>query len=418
MSEALAMPQVPDGHLPFDPPPEYEQLREKAAVVRVSTPARFDAWLVSDYAGAREVLGDGRRFSARPGSTSHVMPNFDPDSPVDGLFSRMDGAEHLRIRRNFAPQLSHSRRLSELRPMIQEVVDAAVDDLAAAAGPVDLHVAFSRRISTTVIADLVGVEPAYRNLFYDLGAALFNPDPDAETKDEDLQPAFAALFSYLTELVQHRRANPGDDVVSRMIAHSAGSERPLSDWELVTSNAALFLFGFDVISSRLSGGLLLLLGEPERWERLVADPELASTTGEEIVRFLGSPTGLLRVATEDTEIHGTPIAAGDYVIVAVQAANRDPRLHADADVFDMARHPAAHLGYGHGAHACVAQQVARIEITTALRTLATRVPSLRLAKPLNEISVRMDSTARGPAEVPVTFDEVLPPAAPAEGASK
>jgi cytochrome P450 len=413
------MPQVPDRQLPFDPPPEYERLRNEAAVVRVATPAGIDAWLVSDYAGAREVLGDSRRFSARPGSTAHVMPNFDPDSSVDGLFSRTDGPEHLRIRRNFAPQLSHGRRLSELRPLIQEVVDDAIDAFDTAAGPLDLHVEFSRRISTTVIAELVGVEPAYQHLFYDAAAVLFNPDPDAEVKAEDLQPTFVALFSYLAELVEQRRANPGDDVVSRMIAHSATSDRPLTDWELVTSNAALFLFGFDVISSRLSGGLLILLSDPERWQRLVDDPDLAATTGEEIVRFLGSPTGILRVATEDTTVHGQPIAAGEYVVVAVQSANRDPALHADGDRFDMARKPGAHLGYGHGPHACVAQQVARIEIATALRTLATRVPSLRLAKPYDEIEVRMDSTARGPAEVPVAFDRVLPASAPAaEGDDK
>jgi cytochrome P450 len=404
MSTAPTLPQVPPTQLPFDPPPEYRRLRDEAAVVRVATPAGFDAWLVSDYAAAREVLGDGRRFSARPGSTAHVMPSFDPDSPVDGLFSRMDGAEHIRIRRNFAPQLSHGRRLAELQPLIQEVVDDAIDALAQKEGPVDLHVEFSRRISTTVIAELIGVDREHAHLFYDVAAVLFNPDPDATMNAEDLQPAFIELFSYLSALVEERRANPGDDVVSRMIAHSSAGDRPLSDYELVTANAGLFLFGFDVISSRLSGGLVMLLAEPERWDRLVADPGLAATTGEEIVRFLGSPTGLLRVATEDTVVNGQPIAEGEYVIVAVQSANRDPALHPDADTFDMARKPGGHLGFGHGAHACVAQQVARMEITTALRTLATRLPGLRLAKPVDEIACRIDSTSRGPADVPVTWD--------------
>jgi cytochrome P450 len=408
MTALPAMPQVPEPRLPFDPPPELERLRVTGQVVKVATPVGLDAWLVSDYAAAREVLGDGRRFSARPGSTAHMMPSFDADSPVDGLFTRLDGPEHIRIRRNFAPQLSHARRLSELRPLVQDVVDDAIDDLAATGGTADLHLSLSRRISTTVIAELVGVEPTYQRLFYELAAVLFNPNPDSKVQSEDLQPIIMELFTYMSALVEDRRANPGDDVVSRMIAHSAADERPLSDWELISANAALFLFGFDVISSRLSGGLLMLLSEPERWRRLVADPELAPTAGEEIVRFLGSPTGLLRVATEDTTVNGQKIAADDYVIVAVQAANRDPALHPDGDVFDMARKPGAHLGYGHGAHACVAQQVARIEITTALRTLATRVPSLRLTESFDGIPVRADSTTRGPAWVPVGWDEVLP----------
>lgn len=400
------MPQVPERRLPFDPPPEFAKLRADAAVVRVSTPAGFDAWLVSDYAGAREVLADGRRFSAQPGSTAHVMPAFDPDSPVNGLFSRMDGPEHLRIRRNFAPQLSHGRRLAELRPLIQEVVDGAVDGLAAATGPYDLHENLSRRISTTVIAELVGVGPEQRHLFYDVAEALFNPA--GATEVDITHPAVIALFGYLAQLVQARRADPGDDVVSRMIAYSNAGERPLTDFELIAANAALFLFGFDVISSRLSGGLLLLLSEPSRWRRLCAEPELVTPAAEEIVRFLGSPTGILRRATEATILRGQPVEPGDYVVVAVQSANRDPALHPDGDVFDLARRPGPHLGYGHGAHACVAQQVARIEITTTLRTLAERVPSLRLARPLEEIECRTDSTARGPAEVPVVWDAVLP----------
>ncbi|GLV79768.1 MULTISPECIES: cytochrome P450 [Streptomyces] len=399
------LPQAPERQLPFDPPPEYAALRASGEVVRVSTPAGFDAWLVSDYAGVREVLGDGRRFSARPGSTAHVMPGFDPESPVDDLFTRMDGPEHIRIRRNFAPQLSHPRRLAELTPLVQETVDDALDGLKGAAQPHDLHVNYSRLISTTVIAELIGVPQESRHLFYDTAKALFDPTGKAT---EELGPALLPLYVYMQELVAARRAEPGDDVVSRLIAFNAQAERPLSDHELIMMNGALFIFGFDVISSRLSGGLLMLLSDRSRWERLCADPGLAPTAAEEVVRFLGSPTGLLRQATEDTTVHGQPIAAGDYVVLAVQSANRDTALLPDGDVFDMARKPGPHLGFGHGAHACVAQQIARVQLTAALRGLATRVPSLRLVKPLSEIECRDDSTARGPAEVPAAWDEVLP----------
>lgn len=398
-----AMPLPREGEFPFDPPPEYAELRTTAPVLRVSCPTGIDAWLVSSYAGVREVLGDGRRFSARSGQVAHLTTAFDPDSDPGGEFSRMDGPEHVRIRRNFAPQVSHARRLDELRPLIQQIVDEAVDHLAGTQPPIELHIPFSRWITTAVIAELIGVPPQDRHLLHGAARALFDP----ETTADGLQQAVAPLFGYLYGLVAARRGDPGDDVISRMILHSQDSERPLTDDELVGMNGALLIAGFDTTASLLTHGLLALLENPAQWERLVADPDLAPGAAEELVRYLGVGTGLLRRATEDTVLLGRPIAAGDFVVVAVQSANRDPELHPDADVFDVGRKPGAHLGFGHGAHTCVGQQIARMELVAVLRALAVRVPSLRPARPLPEIEFKT-GIVRGPVDLPVTWDEVLP----------
>jgi cytochrome P450 len=399
-----ALPLPREWEFPFDPPPEYAELRTAAPVIRVACPTGIDAWLVSTYAGVREVLGDGRRFHARPGQIGHVSTAFDPDSPVDGEFSRMDGPEHVRIRRNFAPQVSHARRLDELRPLVQQITDEAIDNLAVTAPPIDLHIPFSRWITTAVIAELIGVPPQDRHLLHSAARALFDPSTEAP----DLRQALAPLFGYLYGLVATRRARPGDDVLSRMILHSSDSDRPLTDEELVMMNGALLIAGFDTTASLLTHGLLALLETPAQWERLCADPDLAPNAAEELVRCLGVGMGLLRQATEDTEVQGQPIARGDYVVVAVQSANRDPALHADADRLDITRKPGPHLGFGHGAHACVGQQIARMELTTVLRSVATRVPSLRTARPLAEIPFKTDSIVRGPIDLPVTWEKVLP----------
>jgi cytochrome P450 len=399
-----ALPMPRESEFPFDPPPEYARLRTRSPVIRVACPTGLSAWLVTSYAGVRDVLGDGRRFSSRPGQVAHVLASFDPDSPVDGQFSRMDGPEHVRIRRNFAPQVSHARRLDELRPLIQGIVEGAIDRLADAAQPLELHMDFSRRITTAVIAELIGVPPEQRFLLYDAAKTLFDP----ATTAEELQRALAPLYGYLYGLVATRRAQPGDDVLSRMIVHSAGSDRPLTDDELVGMNGALLIAGFDTTASLLSHGLLALLSTPGQWRKLCADPALAPSATEELVRYLGVGIGLLRQATEDTTVEGVRIAAGDYVVVAVQSANRDTALYPDGDVLDVAREPGAHIGFGHGAHTCVGQQIARMELITVLRGLATRVPSLELARPLPEIEFRTDSVVRGPVELPVVWDEVLP----------
>ena len=255
-----------------------------------------------------------------------------------------------------------------------------------------------------MIAELIGVPPEQRHLLHDAARALFDPATDVAA----LQQALTPLYVYLYGVVAARRAEPGDDVVSRMIVHGSASDRPLTDDELVQMNGALLIAGFDTTASLLTYGLLALLETPEQWARLCADPELAVPAAEELVRFLGGGIGLLRQATEDTELCGQRIRAGDFLVVAVQSANRDPALYPDGDTLDVSRKPGAHLGFGHGAHACVGQQIARMELVTVLRALATRVPSLRTTRPLAEIPFKTDSVVRGPVDLPVTWDEVMP----------
>ncbi|UQU61689.1 cytochrome P450 [Couchioplanes caeruleus] len=394
-----ALPLPEEDRRPFDPPPEYAELRAAPRIARVACPTGLDAWLVSDYAGVREVLGDGRRFSARPGQAAHVLAAFGgPDAPVQG-FSQLDGPEHIRIRRNFAPQVSHGRRLAELQPLVQDITDDAVTGMLAGSQPYPLHSGFSTAITTAVIAELIGVPPEHRHLLHDAATALFT----TSTSPDELRRALEPLFAYLYGLVATRRVRPGDDVLSRMIEHSADSERPLTDAELTEMNAALLIAGFDTTASMITYGLVCLLNTPAQWEKLCAGPDLAPSAAEELVRYLGVGIGLLRQATEDTRLHGQPIRAGDYVVVAVQSGNRDTALYPDAGTLDVARRPGAHLGFGHGAHACVGQQIARMELTTVLRALARRVPTLRIAVPLEEIAWKKDSVVRGPVELPVTW---------------
>jgi cytochrome P450 len=391
-----ALPLPREWELPFDPPPSLSPAGSR--VVRVACPTGLTAWLVSDYAGVREVLGDGRRFSARPGQAAHMLTAFDPESEPEG-FTRMDGPEHVRIRRNFAPQVSHARRLTELKPLIEDITDRAISRMLASPQPYPLHRSFSTAITTEVIAELIGVPPEQHHLLRDAAQAMFT----TSTTATGLRAALEPLFGYLYQAVLARRAAPGDDVLSRMIRQGEGTDRPLTDAELVDMNAALLIAGFDTTASMITFGLVALLNTPGEWERLVADPGLAVPATEELVRYLGVGTGLLRRATEDTRLGEQEIRAGDYVVVAIQSGNRDAALYPDAEVFDIARKPGPHLGFGHGAHACVGQQVARMELTTVLAALATRVPGLRLAVPVEEIEWKRDTVVRGPVELPVAW---------------
>jgi cytochrome P450 len=321
-----------------------------------------------------------------------------PEAPITS-FAQLDGPEHIRIRRHFAPQVSHPRRLAELRPMVEQITDEAITRMLASPQPYPLHSQFSTAITTAVIAELIGVPTDRRHLLHDAATALFT----TSTTPDELRRALEPLWAYLYQLVATRRARPGDDVLSRMIEHSADSERPLTDAELTQMNGALLIAGFDTTASMITYGLVCLPHNPGQWEKLCAEPGLADSAAEELVRYLGVGTGLLRQSTEDTVVHGQPIRAGDYVVVAVQSGNRDSALHPDADTLDVTRRPGAHLGLGHGAHACVGQQIARMELTTVLGAPARRVPALRIAVPLEEVVWKRESVVRGPAELPVAW---------------
>nr|CTQ90596.1 putative cytochrome P450 hydroxylase [Kibdelosporangium sp. MJ126-NF4] len=374
-------------------------------MARVACPTGIEAWLVTRYADAREVLGDPRRFSNRSGQAGHMLANMPPDTPVEeGDFAKMDGPAHVRFRRVFAPAVTTVRRIEEFRPMVRRTVDELLDGLATVSGPIDLHERFSKPLTTSVIAELLGVPHADHGMFQRVADTLFS----GETDVDDLDAVKFPLFDYVADLVRARRAEPGEDALSVMVGRGQEHEQPFTDLELSKMAAGLLVAGYDTTASAITYGMLALLADRPQFDRLAADPSLAAGAAEEVVRLLGGGAGLMRVATVDTEIAGQPIAAGEYVIVAVQAANHDPERFPEPERLDIDRQSSGHIGFGHGPHQCVGQQIARLELTTVLATLPRRVPSLRLAVPQKEIRFKADTTVYGPSALPVTWDEILP----------
>ncbi|MBK1789400.1 cytochrome P450 [Prauserella cavernicola] len=402
---ARPLPLPREQECPFGPAPEIAELREHSPVVRVACPTGIDAWLVTRYADVREVLADSERFSSRSGMGGHLLANQPPDAPVEeGDFHRMDGQEYLRFRRVMAPAITTVKRTELFRPVVQRTVDELLDELAAESGPVDLHARFANPLTSSVIAELLDIPHADRDLFGDLARALF----DGTTDVDDLDSVRLPLFGYLYELVAGRIREPGDDVISVMAAKSQASERPFTELELTKVAAGMLAAGFDTTAASITHGLLALLRHPDQYALLRDDPDLAPGAADEILRLLSGGSGLLRVATVDTEIAGTPIAAGDYVVAAAQAANHDPARFADPGRLDLTRASSAHLGFGHGPHQCPGMHVARLELAAVLATVPRRIPSLRLAVPFAEIEYREDTSVYGPLGLPVTWDEIQP----------
>lgn len=400
-SASVQLPLPRERECPFGPAPEIADFRRVSPVVMVSCPTGIDAWLVTRYADVREVLGDQERFSIRSGMAGHLLANQPPDAPVEeGDFHRMDGSDYQRFRRVIAPSITTVKRTELFRPLIQGIVDELLDELAAEPGPVDLHERFSNPLTSSVIAELLDVPPADRSLFGDLAKALFDGTTDAE----DLDAARLPLFGYLYNLVAARMREPGDDVISVIATKAGEADRAFTELELTKIAAGLLVAGFDTTASAITYGMLALLSHPEQFALLRDDPALAPNAADEILRLLAAGSGMLRVATVDTTIAGSPIAAGEYVVAAAQAANHDPARFDDPGRLDITRPRRANLAFGHGPHQCPGQHVARLELTTVLATLPRRIASLRLAVPLDEIEYRKDTSVFGPVTLPVDWD--------------
>ncbi|MFF0145625.1 cytochrome P450 [Amycolatopsis sulphurea] len=401
----MSLPVLPlpdEASCPFGPHPEIDALREHRPLTRVRCPAAgIEAWLVTDYADVREVLGDSRRFSSSGGATGHLLASTPPDSPVEeGDFARMDGADHVRFRHLFAPAVGTAKRMAEIRPMVQRIVDEAIDELAGQAHPIDLHEQFAKPVTTAVIGELLGVPAGDRKIFHRTAEAQF----DNETTIDEFSAAKQPLFEYVQDLITQRRAEPADDAISIMIERGAD----FSDLELVKMASGLLVGGYDATAALIAHGVLALLEEPAQLALLRENPDVVPGAVEEVVRLLGATTGMLRIAVTDTEIAGTPIAAGDYLVAMLQAANHDPAQFPDPGRLDLRRDNRRQLGFGFGAHLCVGRQLARLELAVVLGTLFRRISGLRLAVPIDRIPFKRNSPITGPDRLLVTWDEIRP----------
>jgi cytochrome P450 len=205
-------------------------------------------------------------------------------------------------------------------------------------------------------------------------------------------------------LAERKRAEPREDVISDLVRAQAEDET-YDYGEMIRLSVGLLFAGHETTVNRIGLGALLLLTRRERWEDLTADPAGRTDAHVEEIMRLGAPgdLGLLRYAHTDVEVGGVTIREGDAVILSINAANRDPEAFADAEAFDPDREERAHVGFGHGGHFCIGASLARTELRTVFRTLATRLPGLRLATGLDDIEVRTQHLTGGVTSLPVTW---------------
>jgi cytochrome P450 len=376
---------------PWEPAPEFARLREEEPVVRVRLPSTDHAWLVTGYAANRF----SRAAACAPGA-----PRLQPVPPDPTSLIAMDPPEHSRIRR-LVSRAFNARRLVALAPTIEKTAAGLIDALVAAGPPGELVNDLALPLPIGVICELLGVPFADRKRFQQLADAVLSLT--AHRKDEVLD-ARQELNTYFGRLIEDKSREPKQDLLSELVTAQEKSD-VLTVEELVALGRTLLTAGFHTTSNQITLAALFLLRHPEQLRRLADSPELVEPTVEELLRVnpLTVGGGLIRIATEDVEVDGVRIAAGDAVLPAVGSANRDAAFFARPDEFRPERTDNAHIAFGHGAHYCLGAQLARLELRAAVGELARRLPNLRLAVPLAGLPFNTGRLFRGVAELPVTW---------------
>ncbi|MCK2219256.1 cytochrome P450 [Actinomadura sp. ATCC 31491] len=393
MPETPAAPLPVERPNPFDPP---EGLRERGPLSRLAYPDGHLGWLVTGWALARQVLAD-RRFSVRP-ELRH-LPVGRPDEPAPppappGVFLVADPPEHTRYRHLLTGEFT-VRRMRLLTERVEEITREHLDAMERKGPPADLVETFAAPVPAVVICELLGVPEQARPGFTAQAARL----SQAALPQEEKLAAFLAIQGQLRELVTAKRAAPADDLLSGL------TRAGLSDEELANIAFMLLGAGLDTTANVLALGTFALLTHPGAQDALRAGPERAGRAVEELLRYLGIIPFLVRTALEDVELGGEVVRAGETVTISLPAAGRDPGRFPSPDVLDVDRDATGHLGFGHGVHQCLGQQLARVELRAALPALFARFPSLRLAAAPGEVPLRTETAIHGLHSLPVTWDE-------------
>jgi cytochrome P450 len=361
-------------------------------------------WWITRYEEAEAVLLDDERFvrdprlALSPGQLPAGLPDF--FAFIDSNMLNRDGDDHLRLRRLVSKAFT-PRMIERLRPRIREIADELIGRVSAT-GEMELVSEFAFPLPITVIAELLGVPIADRERFRQWSGAMVSPAL-AVTELEQADALLGAFVEYLLALFAERRQQPGEDLVSALVAVEDGGDT-LSEEELCSMVALLIVAGHETTVSLIGNATLALLTHPDQRAAVGLDPSLLPRAVEELIRYDGPVERTLnRWATEDVEIGGRTIRRGETVIVILGAADRDADRFAAPETLDLAAERDRHLGFGRGSHFCLGAPLARLEAEIALGTLL-RLPGLRLAVSPDDVRWRPVPLFRSLVALPVTWD--------------
>jgi cytochrome P450 len=387
---------------PLSIPLEYEAMRTENPVAKVINRMTGKcAWALTRYADVRQVLGDPAMSSnARNPGYPHQFQVPEEMLPYIAFpFAAMDPPEHTIRRRMVIPEFT-VKRIAELKPRTQVIVDQRIGAMLAKGGPLDLVAELAVPVPSLQFCELLGADPEHIGYFRRYAETMTGRDSSISA----VAGAIAEMDEFLDELITEKTQNPGDDLLSR-IAAKLPDEPILEHDDLVAIARLLVIAGSDTTANVISLGTVMLLEHPEQLAEIQRDASLLPGAIEELLRFLSIlDSATVRVATKDIELAGGEvIRAGDGILALNGAANWDSAKYPQPQRFDIHRVVNNHMAFSYGNHICPGANLARMQLEVVFRTLFTRIPGLRLAVPSDELPYMFNAHAYGLHELPVTW---------------
>ncbi|HJP75106.1 MAG TPA: cytochrome P450 [Pseudonocardiaceae bacterium] len=387
---------------PLDPPDEYARLRAEEPITKAKLATGQEVWLVTQHALVRALFADPRVSSDRSDERFPLRAPVQRElrkglADVSKALIGLDLPEHSAPRRMVVNEFT-VRRINELRPRIQEIVDERIDAMMAKGNEGDLFTELAAPVPAMVISELLGVPAETRSFFQAQTQILLRA---GSTKEEQVA-ASEALNTFMDDLVTGKEQDPGDDLLGRLIVRNR--ETGVFTHERLVGMAMLLLVaGHETTSNMIALGTIALLREPGAFAALENDPDLVVKTIEEMLRYQPIIDGVPRFAKEDIEIGGVTIKANEGIMLSLGAANRDAANFADPEEFDVNRGDRHHVSFGYGIHQCLGQNLARVELETTFRTLLRRMPNLRLTKDIADLDYKDTVAINGVYALPVAW---------------
>ena len=413
----IAAPDLASSRFKADPYPFYARLRAEAPVWRTTLSDKRKAWIVTRYEDVAGVLKDDRMAKDPLNAQDPEQLAREPWvpgflKPLERNMLDVDEPDHRRLRtlvsKAFTPRL-----IERLRARIERICLELLDDMERN-GKTELVRDYALPLPATVIAELLGIPASDHRKFHRWSNRIVSISSGRDVWKA--LPAALAFLRYLRKMVERRRSQPEDDLMSALIqAEEAGDK--LGQDELLAMAFLLLVAGHETTVNLIASGTLALIEHPEQLEKLGRDPSLIKPAVEELLRYT-SPVEIAteRYARQDLEIAGKVVPRGELVLAVLGSANRDERYFENPAALDLARDPNKHLAFGRGGvHHCLGAPLARMEGQIALTALLQRFPGLRLAVSPESLRWHTGLFLRGLERLPLILEEAGGQHVPGEG---
>ncbi len=329
-------------------------------------------WVLSRYADIMRALGDWRTYSSARGNLLDELPN-----RAGATLGTTDPPRHDRLR----ALIQHAFMKRNLESLGGPVRDHTLECLGSLAGQrqFDFVGDFSSKVTTKVLFTLLGLPPGSEKEVRDHAVLMVQSDAKTRRKGPEHLAAYEWMTNYAAGVIEERKKSPRDDLLSQFVLAEIDGEK-LTDREVLLTTTTLIMAGIESLGGFMTMFALNLAQNPQAREQLVADPARIPDAMEESLRFNTSAQRFRRCLTKDVELHGQTMRAGDFVILAYGSANRDERQFPNPDVYDIARKPRGHLGFGGGVHACIGSALARVTVDIIFRAFLERIPNFTCAE--------------------------------------